>query len=198
VSSGGFVTKGEEELWSGNRLSVHRATFTDPDGEPFTREVMRSLGSVAVVAIDEDGAGVFVRQYRPAVDSLVLEVVAGTCDVDGEPLETTARRELAEEAGLEARDVVELGAFWNSPGYTDEWTTVFLATGLSDCAQAPAGVEERWLTVERHDVSDLAGLVAAGLLTDGKSIVGLALAAAALAARRRDASTTQGANAAAR
>jgi 8-oxo-dGTP pyrophosphatase MutT (NUDIX family) len=165
-------------------MTVSRATFADPDGEPFEREVVRRLGAVAVVAIDDDGACVFVRQFRPAVGVEVLEVVAGTCDVDGEPLETTARRELAEEAGLEADDVEELGSFWNSPGYTDERTTVFLATGLRPCAKAPAGVEERWMSVEKHDVSDLVALVASGVLSDAKSIVGVALAALALAAHR--------------
>ncbi len=165
-------------------MTVSLATFADPDGEPFEREIVRRLGAVAVVAIDDDGSCVFVRQFRPAVGTEVLEVVAGTCDVDGEPLETTARRELAEEAGLEADEVEELGSFWNSPGYTDERTTVFLATGLRPCAKAPAGVEERWMSVERHDVRDLAGLVARGVLSDAKSIVGLALAAHALEARR--------------
>lgn len=183
--SGGFVARSEHEVFSGHRLTVTRAEFSDPDGQPFEREVVRSLAAVAVVAIDDDGAAVLVRQFRPAVGTLVLEVVAGTCDVEGEPLEATARRELAEEAGLEAVRMEELGSFWNSPGYTDERTTVFLATGLSDCPKAPAGVEERWMSVERHDVGDLAGLVARGVLCDAKSIVGLALAARALEVRAR-------------
>jgi len=178
--SGGFVAREEEVVWQGHRMTVSRATFADPDGAPFEREVVRALGAVAVVAIDDDGACVFVRQFRPAVGTEVLEVVAGTCDVDGEPLEATARRELAEEAGLEADRVEELGSFWNSPGYTDERTTVFLATGLRACAKAPAGVEERWMSVERHDVRDLGALVAAGVLCDAKTIVGLALATRAL------------------
>jgi len=138
-----------------------------------------------VVAVDDDGACVFVRQFRPAVGAEVLEVVAGTCDVEGETPELTARRELAEEAGLVADEVTELGSFFNSPGYTDERTTVFLATGLRACAVAPDGVEERWMSTERHPVADLAALVAGGVLNDAKSIAGLALASEALAARRR-------------
>jgi ADP-ribose pyrophosphatase len=183
---GGFVTRGEDEVWQGHRMTIARATFVDPDGEPFERDVLRTLGAVAVVAVDDDGAYVFVRQFRPAVGALVLEVVAGTCDVDGEPLETTARRELAEEAGLEADAVEELGSFWNSPGYTDERTTVFLATGLRACAKAPAGIEERWMSVERHSGRDLAALVADGVLSDAKSIIGLALAERRLSNAPRD------------
>src|SRR5580658_9747122 len=154
-------------------MAVNRARFVAPDGGHFEREVIRRLGAVAVVAVDDEGQAVFVRQFRPAVGTEVLEVVAGTCDVDGEPLVETARRELAEEAGLEATTLEELGTFWNSPGYTDEQTTVFLATGLTTCATAPAGVEESWMTVERHAFDDLAGLVRSGVLRDAKSIAGL-------------------------
>jgi len=171
-----FVSRGEHEVWRGDLMAVSAATFLDPDGRPFEREVVRRLGAVAVVAVDQDGSAVFVRQFRPAVGVEVLEVVAGSRDVDGEPPETTARRELAEEAGLEADVMEELGSFWNSPGYTDERTTVFLATGLRPCAKAPAGVEERWMAVERHPFGDVLALVADGVLTDAKSIAGLALA----------------------
>jgi 8-oxo-dGTP pyrophosphatase MutT (NUDIX family) len=190
--SGAFVAAGEREVWRGRLMAVSSATFLDPDGEPFEREVVRRLGAVAVVAIDELGRGVFVRQFRPAVGTEVLEVVAGTCDVDGEPLEATARRELAEEAGLEADHLEALGSFFNSPGYTDERTTVFLATGLRPCAKAPAGVEERWMSVERHDVGDLSALVAEGVLSDAKSIAGVALATRALAARAGGAGSAPG------
>jgi len=124
-----------------------------------------------------------VRQFRPAIGTETLEVVAGTRDVEGEPTETTARRELIEEAGLEADDVQQIGTFWNSPGYTNEHTTVFLATGLRPCERAPVSAEERWMSVERLPIGDLGALVAGGV-TDAKSIVGLALAKEALAARR--------------
>ena len=73
-----------------------------------------------------------VRQFRPAVWEPVFEIPAGTCDVDGEPPEETARRELAEEAGLEAGATA---SSWppsaTRPGFSDQLTTIFLATGLT-------------------------------------------------------------------
>ena len=57
-----------------------------------------------MVAVTDAGGVVLVHQYRPAVDRWILEVPAGTCDVDGRARrEVTARRELAEEVGLRRR-----------------------------------------------------------------------------------------------
>jgi len=80
-----------------------QATFESPDGRTFERDIVRHPGAVAVVAVDDQRHATLVRQYRPSVGTFVLEIPAGTCDVDGEEAEATARRELAEEAGLEAR-----------------------------------------------------------------------------------------------
>ena len=80
-----------------------RVELVDPDGEPFERFIVHHPGAVAIVPVDADRRVTLVRQYRAAVDRMVLEAPAGTCDVDGEPPEATARRELAEEAGLRGR-----------------------------------------------------------------------------------------------
>ncbi|HIL49306.1 MAG TPA: NUDIX hydrolase, partial [Acidimicrobiia bacterium] len=72
------------------------------------RDVVRHPGAVAVVAID-GGDVVLVRQYRPVLDREMLEIPAGKLDVEGEDRPTAARRELVEEAGLYAHDLVELG-----------------------------------------------------------------------------------------
>ena len=69
----------------------------------------------------------------------MLETPAGTCDVDGEPREVTARRELAEEAGLEATSMEVLLETFNTPGISDQFTTIYLATGLSPVPGAAHG-----------------------------------------------------------
>jgi hypothetical protein len=79
---------------------------------------------------------------------------------------------------------------YNSPGYCDQRTTIFLATGLRACATARSGVEERWMTVEQVALSDLDDLVASGLLVDQTTILALSLARGALA--RRAAGTPAG------
>ncbi len=66
-------------------VSMVRATFVDPHGTEFEREIVRHPGAVAVVPVTDDGAVLLVRQYRPAVDRWLYEIPAGTCDVAGEP-----------------------------------------------------------------------------------------------------------------
>ena len=72
-----------------------------------------------------------VRQYRAAVDGELLEMPAGKRDVDGEPTEVTAARELAEEVGRRAGRLELLARFYNSPGFTDELTWLYLARDLT-------------------------------------------------------------------
>ena len=177
---GGFRQIGEEEVFRGHVVRVVDARFADPEGQRFQRDVVRHPGAVAVVPVHADRTATLVRQMRVAVGAPVLEVPAGTRDVDGEPAEETARRELAEEAGLRAGRVERLAAVYNSPGFCDQRTAVFLATDLEPCPPAPAGIEERWMTVERIALDEIEEMIADGRLVDETTIVGLLLARAAL------------------
>ncbi|HVB92641.1 MAG TPA: NUDIX hydrolase [Acidimicrobiales bacterium] len=175
-----FRRVGEEELLRAWLFRVDKFHLLDPDGRPFDRFVIRHPGAVAVVPLHDDGRVTLVRQYRAAVDSMVLEIPAGTCDLHGESLEGTARRELAEEAGLEAGTMEVLTGIWNTPGISDQHTTIFLARGLVPCASAPIGVEEGFLTVETINLDQVDGMVADGSLKDETTILGLYMARATL------------------
>jgi len=162
---------------------VDRFHLVDPEDEPFDRYVVRHPGAVTVVPVHSDGTVTLVRQYRAAVDAMVLEVPAGTRDKGGESLEATARRELAEEAGLEAAHWELLIGTWNTPGVSDQYTTIYLATDLSPCQSRPEGIEERFLTVETVRLADLERLVMAGSLKDETTVLGLYMARDRLSAR---------------
>ena len=123
-----------------------------------------------------DGDVILVRQYRAAVDRELLEVPAGKRDVSDEPVEVTAHRELEEEVGMKAGSMVKLAEFYNSPGFCDEHSFLFLATDLTPCATDFQGHEEQHMTIERIPLDSLPDLVASGDLTDGKSIIALSLA----------------------
>jgi len=180
-----FRRVSEEELLRAWLFRVDRIHLLDPEGKPFERVVVRHPGAVTVVPVHDDGTVSMVRQYRAAVDATVLEIPAGTRDKDGETEEQTARRELAEEAGLEAALVEPLIGIWNTPGVSDQHTIIFLATGLSPCRSWPDGVEERYMTVERVRLTDLDDLVANGTLKDETTVLGLYLARQRLAATGR-------------
>ncbi len=160
-------------------LSVADDRFLGPEGE-IARWTVRHPGAVVAVPIEltPDGpVAVMVRQFRSAVRVSMLEVPAGKRDVDGEAPEVTAVRECEEEIALRPLTIVKLAEFYNSPGFTDEHTHVFLATDLQPVAEVhDLKAEEQHMTVERVPLSAIDGLIARGELTDGKSIIGLLLA----------------------
>jgi ADP-ribose pyrophosphatase len=100
------------------------------DEEPFTRLVLEHPGAVVVLAVDDDERVFCLRQYRHPARMRMLELPAGLLDVTGEDPEATARRELLEEAGLEADDWTPLVSAYSSPGITTEQIHYFLARRL--------------------------------------------------------------------
>jgi 8-oxo-dGTP pyrophosphatase MutT (NUDIX family) len=173
--SSGFRQLGEDEIFKGHIIRVTQGTFEAPDGSTFSRDIVRHPGAVAVVALTDDDHVVLVRQYRAPVDDLVLELPAGIKDVDGEPPEETARRELIEEAGYSAGNVEFLTRFNISVGFTDEQTDIYLATDLTRVDQDVQGVEEQHMTVERVPLAEALSLIERGELRDAKSVVGILL-----------------------
>lgn len=171
----GFRKLGERAQWSGTLVSAGLGSFVDPAGNEFERDIVHHPGAVVVVPI-VDGEVILVRQYRAAVDRELLEVPAGKRDVLDEPVELTARRELEEEVGMRAGSMVQLAEFYNSPGFCDEHSFLFLATGLTPCATSFQGHEEQYMTIERVALDAVPGLIASGELVDAKSIIGLCLA----------------------
>ena len=85
-------------------------------------------------------------------------------------------RELEEEIGRRAGRLRLLCEFYNSPGFTDEYTYVFLATDLEECDRAAVSAEEAAMTIESVPLAHVDDLIASGDLVDGKSIIGLLLA----------------------
>ena len=179
---GEFRKVDEEIVFEGHLISVAKGTFEDPSSERFERDVVHHPGAVSVVPVFEDeGTVLLVRQYRAAVDRVLLEIPAGKRDVDGEDPEVTAARELEEEVGMRAGRLEKLAEFFNSPGFCDEHSFVYLATGLEETAISAQGVEEQHMTIETVALADVPRLIARGELTDAKSIIGLTLAREALA-----------------
>lgn len=172
-----FRKLGERELYKGSLISVATATFVGPDGDEFDRDVVHHPGAVSVVPLLDDGRVLLVRQYRAAIDADLLEIPAGKRDVAGEPPETTAHRELAEEVGMQAGRLELLAEFYNTPGFCDEHSFVFLGRDLTECGNDLQGIEEQHMTIERVALADVPGMIARREITDAKTIIGLSLAA---------------------
>lgn len=181
----GFRVVGQSTVATGGFLQLADLRVEGPDGVVHERFVVRHPGAVVVVPVTDDGDHVLlVRQYRAAVDRELLEVPAGKRDVVGEPPDATARRELEEEIGHRARALLPLAEFYNTPGFCDEYTYLFCAVGLEPLgARSTQTAEEHEMVVERVALADVDRLVAAREIVDAKTIIGLLLARAHLAAR---------------
>jgi 8-oxo-dGTP pyrophosphatase MutT (NUDIX family) len=179
----GFTPTGEETVHRGWFIRVQRATFLDPDGVAFERDIVRHPGAVAVVAVTDRAAVVLVRQYRPAVDRWLLEIPAGTCDIDGEPWEETARRELAEEVGYEPGRLDLLTRTVITPGFCDEFANIYLATDLTVVPSDRQGAEERFMEVVEVPLDRFDAMVDDGSIIDASTILGVGLAMRRLTAR---------------
>jgi 8-oxo-dGDP phosphatase len=176
---GEFRQTGERTIHGWHLWRLVAGSFVAPSGEAFERTFVRSPGAVGVVPLRFDAAGgasvVFVRQYRAAFDRLVLEVPAGMRDVDGEPAEETARREMIEEAGLAAGRLQRLTTFLPSAGLTDSTLELFVATDLQDVAAEAHGPEEQHMEIVELPLAVALEMVERGEITDAKTVIGLLL-----------------------
>lgn len=183
----GFRPLAERTVHAWGVWALVEGEFAAPDGETFHRTFVRSPGAVGVVPLVFDAEGqpsvVLVRQYRAALDRDMDEIPAGMRDVDGEPPETTAARELVEETGLSAGRIELLTVFHNSSGLTDASTHVFLATELSAVDHDRQGPEEQAMSVHHVPLVDAVAAVLRGEITDAKTVTGLLLTERLLARR---------------
>lgn len=171
-----FRRLSETTVFDGALITVASVQLQGPDGDRFEREVVHHPGAVVVVPVTAAGRVVMIRQYRAAVEDDLLEIPAGKRDVDGEPPEETARRELAEEVGRRAGRLELLARFYNSPGFSDEFTWLYLAQDLEEVPPDRQGFEEMAMAVVEVDLADVPGLISSGAICDAKSIIGLCLA----------------------
>ena len=172
----GFRHVEESLIYEGHVWNVVAATFESPRGERFERDIVRSPGAVAVVPLlhrRDVPTVVLVRQYRPALDRIMMEIPAGMRDVADEPTELTAARELAEEVGLAAGRLEHLTHYFSSAGMTDSTMHLYLATELTAVASAAHGPEEEHMEIVELPLAAAIDMVMRGDIHDAKTVIGL-------------------------
>jgi ADP-ribose pyrophosphatase len=177
-----YELRSRTERYQGKIFDVVSDEVAMPGGGTAVRDHVRHVGAVAVVALDDAGQVVLIRQYRHPVGRHLWELPAGLMDVTGEDLAVAAARELAEEADLTAGRMDVLVDLHSSPGFSNELVRVFLARDLAD---VPADErhdrreEEADLQVLRIDLDEAVGMVLAGEVTNASAVAGLLAAARA-------------------
>jgi ADP-ribose pyrophosphatase len=159
-------------VYDGKVLALDVDEVEEPGGVSATREVVRHPGSVATLAVDDEGRVALVRQYRYAAGEMLWELPAGRID-PGEAPEQGAARELEEEAGLRPERMETLSFFFTTPGFCDERMHVFRASALREVTARPESderIELRWFTPD-----ELAAMVGSGEIREGKTLVAVLL-----------------------
>jgi 8-oxo-dGDP phosphatase len=175
-----FDTVSSRTVYSGHILTLRTDEVRMPGGEVKTREVIEQFGAVGIVALDEDGRVVLIRQYRHPVADWLVELPAGLLDEPGEKAYRAAARELAEEAALTAGRWDLLVDLRVSPGLSNEAVRVFLARDLAPVPDADRHVgtdEETDLGVHRMDLDEAVAAVFTGVIQNSLAVAGLLAAA---------------------
>jgi ADP-ribose pyrophosphatase len=173
---GGLLPFRRRTIFKGKVVDLGLESFELPNGQSVVLEVIRHPGAAAVVPLHADGTVTLVRQYRHAGGGMMLEIPAGLLD-PGEVPELGARRELTEETGLVCERLRRLVILHTTPGFTDEQIWIFLASGLTGSAEDMDLDDDEYLRPERLQLTEALELIDRGQITDGKTIVGLHLAA---------------------
>lgn len=162
-------------VYTGRVLNLDVDTVRFPDGSSGEMEIIRHPGAAAVVPVVSDPKGpdpavLMLRQYRYAAGGQVWEIPAGRLD-QGEAPEACARRELREEAGVEAGRLEPLTTIWTTPGFTDEAIHLFWATDLKTVAHAREADE--FIEVVSKPLSEVLKGIRDGEIRDGKTIAAI-------------------------
>lgn len=165
-------------IYQGKVLHLTLEDVTLPNGATVRLEIAHHPGGAAIVALDASNRVCLLRQFRHAAGGWVTELPAGKID-NREPPLACARRELAEEAGVNASRWDALGDFLSSPGVLTEVIHVFLARDLHPAEAVPEAhevFEVRWVPL-----AEAVAMARSGQIRDGKTVIGLLWADGALA-----------------
>ena len=190
-----FPVDSSTDIYKGHVMALRADEVVMPGGRLARREIIEHPGAVAIAALDPDDRIMMIYQYRHAVGRRLWEMPAGLLDVAGEDPVEAARRELREEAGLEAAEWSTLLDLVPSPGFSDEAIRVFLARGLTEVGRPELGDdEEADLTTRWVPLSVAVRMVLAGTIVNAATVAAVlaahALAGSPAAARPADAPWT--------
>jgi ADP-ribose pyrophosphatase len=136
----------KEKIFNGKVVQLYVEDVQLPNGKTSKREVIKHPGAVAIIPITKEGKLVLVRQYRKALERVLIEIPAGKLEKEEEPL-ATAQRELEEETGYRAQSMRHIVSFYTSPGFADELIHLYMAEGLEKLEDAASLDEDEFVDI---------------------------------------------------
>ncbi len=162
-------TVSKNYIYQGKILSLRVDDIELVNGEKSKREIVDHNGG-ACVLYEENGAFVFVKQYRYAYGETVLEIPAGKLE-KGEDPKCAAQRELEEETGVKCENLQHIFTLYPTPGYTNEKIYIYLA---KNGERIPAHPDQgEFLDVVWLKKDEVKSMLARGEIHDSKTIVAL-------------------------
>ena len=168
-----FTILSRKTIYEGRVFDIQKVLVRLPDGREHEYDLVSHTGAVTLVPVDQDGNMWFVRQFRLGALQELLELPAGLMEKD-EPPKISAGRELREEIGMAADELLELGQFYMAAGYSSEYMYIYLATGLHPSPLEQD--EDEFLQVQAIPVKQVYEMVHANQIHDGKTLAALLLA----------------------
>jgi ADP-ribose pyrophosphatase len=164
------TTVASRQVYNDHRVKMRVDTIQLGDRPTLERGVIEQSNSVVVIPITDDGYVLLVKQWRHAVQSVLLEAPAGHINPGEEPKDA-AIRELQEEAGHSAERLEPLPGFWAAPSISTEFMHGFMAIGLTKSSLPQDDDED--VELARTRISDIPDLIREGTIVDSKSIAAL-------------------------
>jgi 8-oxo-dGTP pyrophosphatase MutT (NUDIX family) len=161
---------GEKEVYKNKWIRVSEDKVIHPNGQEGIYGRVHCVDSVLIIAETEDNKIIFIKEFKYLIDNEIWNLIAGTVE-EGDDVITTAKRELKEEAGGEAKSFEQIGTFYVAPGHEDTVIHVVYAKGTTLSTSNPAG-DEAISKVETFSKDEICAMIANGEIT-----IGLALAA---------------------
>ncbi|HOO32044.1 MAG TPA: NUDIX hydrolase [Thermotogota bacterium] len=162
-----------EYKYHGKIINVRIDTVELENGAVSTREVVEHKGAVAVLPVDRDGNCYLVEQFRKPIEKILLEIPAGKLDAGETPFEC-AVRELREETGFIAEEIVELGYIYTTAGFSNEKIHLYLATNLTPGRADPD--EDEFLNLRQIKWKELREMAEKGKINDSKTNAAILMA----------------------
>ena len=159
-----------EEKYRGVIVRVRLDRVRLCDGKLSRREVVEHPGGVCILPVDEQGNCTMVRQFRYPFGRMMLEAPAGKLEYGEDPL-ACAVRELSEETGYRADELIDLGSMCTSPGFSTEVLHLYLALGLHPGESHPD--EGEFLNTEKIPLTELVRMVMDGEIDDAKTVIAI-------------------------
>lgn len=158
-------------IHKGAIIDYYQDTVKVPNGNIVKWDFIGHKGAAAVVAVNDEGKLLMVRQYRNALDRETLEIPAGGLESVDEPTDAAAARELEEETGYKAGKLELLMTLRTTVAFCNEKIDVYVATDLKPSRQHLD--EDEFINVEAWDIESLAQMIYDCKIQDGKTVASL-------------------------